>query len=121
MKNKKRVMIVFGTRPEAIKMAPVVKQFESDKENFDTVVCVTAQHREMLDKVLNYFKINPQHDLDLMTRNQTLGELTVKVLTRIINVIEIEKPDIIIVQGDTTTTFTTSLAAYFAASIGKCR
>jgi len=113
MKNKKRVMIVFGTRPEAIKMAPVVKQFEKNNENFETVVCVTAQHREMLDQVLNLFEINPQYDLDLMTDNQTLGELTAKVLTGIIGVIGIEKPDIIIIQGDTTTTFTTSLAAYY--------
>ena len=80
MKNKKKIMIVFGTRPEAIKMAPVVKQFEKDKKNFETVVCVTAQHREMLDQVLNLFEIGPQYDLDLMTDNQTLEELTVKFL-----------------------------------------
>ena len=106
-------MVVFGTRPEAIKMAPVVKQFELDNENFNTIVCVSAQHREMLDQALNLFQINPKYDLDIMTDNQTLTDLTAKVLRGITKVMEQEKPDIVFVQGDTTTTFATSLAGYY--------
>ena len=106
-------MIVFGTRPEAIKMAPLVKQFESHRDRVKTIVCVTAQHREMLDQVLNLFHIDPQYDLNVMTENQTLSDLTVKVLSGITKVLEKEKPDMVFVQGDTTTTFVTSLAAFY--------
>lgn len=112
MENRIKVLIVFGTRPEAIKMAPVIKELE--KNNcFETKVCVTAQHREMLDQVLNLFEIKPQYDLDLMTNNQTLPDLTAKVLIGITKVMEIEKPDLVCVQGDTTTTFVSGLAAYY--------
>jgi len=109
----KKIMIVFGTRPEAIKMAPLVKQFESHRDRVKTIVCVTAQHREMLDQVLNLFHIDPQYDLNVMTENQTLSDLTVKVLSGITKVLEKEKPDMVFVQGDTTTTFVTSLAAFY--------
>ena len=109
----KKIMIVFGTRPEAIKLAPVVKQFELEKDRFNTIVCVSAQHREMLDQVLNLFEINPNYDLDIMTDNQTLSDLTAKVLLGITKVMEQEEPDMVIVQGDTTTTFVTSLSAYY--------
>lgn len=111
--KKMKILIVFGTRPEAIKMAPVIKQFELNRERFETIICVTAQHREMLDQVLNLFEINPQYDLGLMTDNQTLPDLTAKVLLKITEVIEIERPGLVCVQGDTTTTFVTSLAAYY--------
>lgn len=113
-KGKLKVLVVFGTRPEAIKMAPVIKQLNLNKEKFKTVVCVTAQHREMLDQVLNLFDINPVYDLDLMTDNQTLSDLTAKILTGITKVIEKEKPDVVLVQGDTTTTFVSALAAYYS-------
>ncbi len=113
MENRIKVLIVFGTRPEAIKMAPVIKQFELNKDKFDTIVCVTAQHREMLDQVLNLFDIKPQYDLGLMTNNQSLHDLTSKVLLGITEVIEQEKPDLVLVQGDTTTTFVSALAAYY--------
>ncbi|RJO62172.1 UDP-N-acetylglucosamine 2-epimerase (non-hydrolyzing) [candidate division WS5 bacterium] len=109
----KKIMIVFGTRPEAIKMAPLVEQFESHRDRFNTIVCVTAQHREMLDQVLNLFDIDPQYDLNVMTDDQTLSDLTVKVLSGITKVLEKEKPDMVFVQGDTTTTFVTSLAAFY--------
>jgi len=108
-----KVLIVFGTRPEAIKMAPVIKQFELNKDKFDTIVCVTAQHREMLDQVLELFEIDPDYDLDLMTDNQTLPALTSKVLLGITKVIEKERPVLVCVQGDTTTTFVSALAAYY--------
>ncbi len=113
MRNTKtKVLIIFGTRPEAIKMAPIIKELK--KNNcFETKVCVTAQHREMLDHVLNLFKIKPQYDLNLMTNNQTLPDLTSKVLLGITDIIEKEKPDLIFVQGDTTTTFISALAAYY--------
>ncbi len=111
--KKIKVLIAFGTRPEAIKMAPVIKQFELNNESFETIVCVTAQHREMLDQVLNLFEIKHQYDLDLMTDNQTLHSLTSKVLLGITEVMEKEKPNLILVQGDTTTTFIASLAAFY--------
>jgi len=111
--KKIKILIVFGTRPEAIKMASVIKQFELNRERFETIICVTAQHREMLDQVLNLFEINPQYDLDLMTNDQTLPDLTAKVLLGITKVMEKEKPNLVCVQGDTTTTFVTSLAAYY--------
>ena len=94
-------------------MAPLVKQFQAENWRFKTIVCVTAQHREMLDQVLKLFEIYPQYDLDIMTADQTLSDLTSKVLPEIVAAMEKEKPDVIFVQGDTTTTFVSSLAAYY--------
>jgi len=109
----KNLLFVFGTRPEAIKMAPVINIFKKDKNNFNTIVAVTAQHREMLDQVLFLFKIIPDYDLDLMSPNQTLESLTSKVLMGLSNLFKEIKPDLVFVQGDTTTTFTSSLAAFY--------
>lgn len=108
----KRVMLVFGTRPEAIKMAPVVKALE-EREGVEPIVVVTAQHREMLDQVLELFKIVPDHDLDLMRPRQTLEEMTGRILNAMHGVLEKEKPDLVLVHGDTTTTFAASLAAFY--------
>ena len=109
----KNLLFLFGTRPEAIKMAPVINIFKKDKNNFNTIVAVTAQHREMLDQVLFLFKIIPDYDLDLMSPNQTLESLTSKVLMGLSNLFKEIKPDLVFVQGDTTTTFTSSLAAFY--------
>ena len=106
-------MLAFGTRPEAIKMAPLVKQLQSENGLFQTIVCVTAQHREMLDQVLRLFEIVPQYDLDIMTPDQKLSDLTSRVLPGIVSVMEKERPNVVFVQGDTTTTFVSSLAAYY--------
>lgn len=114
MTNKKvRVLVVFGTRPEAIKMAPIVKQLNSQNNHFETVVCVTAQHREMLNQVLDLFKIKPNYDLDLMTTNQTLDELTSKIILDVTEVLKKEDANVILVQGDTTTAFMAALAAFY--------
>lgn len=107
-----KVMTVFGTRPEAIKMAPLVKELENRKE-IDSIVCVTAQHREMLDQVLNVFDIKPNYDLNIMKAGQTLSEITSRVLLGLEEVIKKEKPNIILVHGDTTTTFAGALAAFY--------
>ena len=107
-----KVMSIFGTRPEAIKMAPLVKELEN-REEIKNIVCVTAQHREMLDQVLETFKITPNYDLDIMKKGQTLTEITSRVLIKLEEVIHKEKPNIILVHGDTTTTFAGSLAAYY--------
>lgn len=113
MKHKKfKVMTVFGTRPEAIKMAPVVKALERE-ERIDSCVVLTAQHREMLDQVVTLFQITPDHDLDLMKHGQTLASLTTGVLSGMDEILGKEKPDLILVQGDTTTTFTSALAAFY--------
>lgn len=109
----KKVLFIFGTRPEAIKMAPVINTFKADQSNFQTVVAVTAQHREMLDQVLTLFKIVPDYDLDLMAPNQTLESLTSKVLIGISDLLVEIKPDVVFVQGDTTTTFAASLASFY--------
>lgn len=109
---KKRILTVFGTRPEAIKMAPIVKALQSD-DRFEARVCVTAQHREMLDQVLALFDICPEYDLNLMKENQTLNDITAKIITNIKPVLSEFKPDIVLVHGDTATTFATSLAAFF--------
>jgi len=111
--NRVKLLVAFGTRPEAIKMAPLIKQLELRSDRFDTIVCVTAQHREMLDQILNLFEIDPKHDLDLMRFNQTLSDLTSRVISEMTKVMEQESPDLVIVQGDTTTTFVSSLAAYY--------
>ena len=114
MKSKMiKVLFVFGTRPEAIKMAPVIKKFEQNSENFTTRICVTAQHREMLDQVLELFDIKSHYDLDIMTQRQSLPGLTASVLLGVTGVLEKEAPDIVLVQGDTTTTFAASQAAYY--------
>ena len=107
-----KVMSVFGTRPEAIKMAPLVKELES-RENIESVVCVTAQHREMLDQVLETFDIKPDYDLDIMEHGQTLAGITTKALNGLEGVIKEAKPDIVLVHGDTTTTFAGALAAFY--------
>lgn len=107
-----KVMPVFGTRPEAIKIAPVIKALKS-KENIQTIICVTAQHRQMLDQVLEVFDLKPDIDLNIMQQNQTLGMITTKALEGLENVIKQSKPDIVLVHGDTTTTFASALAAYY--------
>ena len=109
----KKVLLVFGTRPEAIKMAPLVKELQKDKVNFDTKVCVTAQHREMLDQVLELFQIIPDYDLNIMKPNQDLYEITSSILIKIKPILEDFDPDLVLVHGDTATTFATSLAAYY--------
>ena len=108
-----KILSVFGTRPEAIKMAPVIKRIEAHPDKFQSVVCVTAQHREMLDQVLSLFEIRPDHDLNIMQAEQDLFDVTCNVLQRLKPVLEKEKPDIVLVQGDTTTTFVASLAAFY--------
>ena len=110
--EKIKVMTVFGTRPEAIKMAPLVLALQAD-ERFEAVTTVTAQHREMLDQVLEIFKIVPDYDLNIMHKEQTLTEITANVLTKLDQVIKTVKPDIILVYGDTTTTFAASVAAFY--------
>ena len=110
----KKILIVFGTRPEAIKMAPLVKEFQKDKVNFETKVCVTAQHRQMLDQVLDIFEIQPDYDLDIMKPGQNLYDITSNVLIGMNEILHIYSPDIVLVHGDTTTTFSASLAAFYA-------
>ena len=110
--NLKKVMLVFGTRPEAIKMAPLVKSFEQDND-FETIVCVTAQHREMLDQVLGLFEIVPDYDLNVMKPGQNLYEVTSNILLGLQSVLEESRPDVVLVHGDTTTTLATSLAAFY--------
>ena len=107
-----KVMSVFGTRPEAIKMAPLVKELEK-REGIKSIVCVTAQHREMLDQVLDTFKINPDYDLNIMKQGQTLAEVTTRALVGLEEVIKEVEPDIVLVHGDTTTTFAGALAAFY--------
>lgn len=107
-----KVMTVFGTRPEAIKMSPLVKELKKRKE-IETVVCVTAQHREMLDQVLTAFNIAPDYDLNIMQKGQTLTDITVRTLTGLEKIIQQEKPNIILVHGDTTTAFVGVLAAFY--------
>ena len=111
--TQRKVLFIFGTRPDAIKLAPVINKFHQYPEEFKTVVVVTAQHRQMLDQVLHLFNIHPDHDLNIMTHDQTLSQVTARALEGLDRVIEQEKPDIIFVQGDTTTTFVGALAAYY--------
>ncbi|RMA79542.1 non-hydrolyzing UDP-N-acetylglucosamine 2-epimerase [Umboniibacter marinipuniceus] len=110
--NKKKVLTVFGTRPEAIKMAPLVHALAND-DRFDAKCCVTAQHREMLDQVLELFEIAPDYDLNLMKAGQTLNQVTARIVTELKPVLEEFKPDVVLVHGDTATTFAASLAAYY--------
>nr|WP_307730124.1 UDP-N-acetylglucosamine 2-epimerase (non-hydrolyzing) [Peribacillus sp. AS_2] len=112
-KQRIKVMTVFGTRPEAIKMAPVVLELKKHPEEIETIVVVTAQHREMLDQVLQCFQINPDHDLDMMKDRQTLEEITTRGLEKLSSLMKDIKPDIVLVHGDTTTTFIASLAAFY--------
>ncbi|MEY8759796.1 non-hydrolyzing UDP-N-acetylglucosamine 2-epimerase [Chryseobacterium tongliaoense] len=112
---KTKHLIVFGTRPEAIKMAPLVKEFLKH-DDFDTKVCVTAQHREMLDQVLDFFDIQPDYDLDLMRPNQNLYSLTADIITQLKPVLEDFKPDFVYVHGDTTTTMAASIASFYSGA-----
>lgn len=107
-----KVMLVFGTRPEAIKMCPLVKELKK-RQGIKTIVCVTAQHRQMLDQVLNTFAIVPDYDLNIMKERQSLFDITINVLDTIRTVLEREKPDLVLVHGDTTTTFVTALACFY--------
>ncbi|WP_281223111.1 non-hydrolyzing UDP-N-acetylglucosamine 2-epimerase [Photobacterium sanguinicancri] len=109
---KKKILTVFGTRPEAIKMAPLVHALAAD-DRFDSKCCVTAQHREMLDQVLDLFEITPDYDLNLMKAGQTLNDVTARILLELKPVLEEFKPDVVLVHGDTATTFASSLAAYY--------
>lgn len=108
----KKVMLVFGTRPEAIKMCPLVNELKTRKE-LQTVVCVTGQHRQMLDQVLKAFSVEPDYDLSIMKEKQTLFDVTTNILERIKKVLEDEKPDVVLVHGDTSTTFVTALACFY--------
>ena len=108
----KKVMLVFGTRPEAIKMCPLVKELKA-RENINTIVCVTGQHRQMLDQVLEIFHVVPDYDLSIMKDKQTLFDVTTTIINRIKEVLEAEKPDVVLVHGDTSTTFVTALACFY--------
>ncbi len=109
----KRVMLVFGTRPEAIKMCPLVKEFQKHSDEFETIVCVTGQHREMLDQVLSIFEVKPDFDLNIMKQGQDLYDVTARVLTGMRDVFKECKPDVVLVHGDTTTSTAAALAAFY--------
>jgi len=109
----KKIMLVFGTRPEAIKMAPLVKDLQKDTERFKTIVCVTGQHREMLDQVLHLFEITPDYDLNIMKQGQDLYDVTARVLTGMRDVLKEAQPDVVLVHGDTTTSTAAALAAFY--------
>ena len=108
----KKVMLVFGTRPEAIKVCPLINELKRRKK-IKTVVCVTGQHRQMLDQVLEAFKVIPDYDLSIMKDRQTLFDVTTNILNKIKDVLDKENPDVVLVHGDTTTTFVTALACYY--------
>lgn len=109
----KKIMLVFGTRPEAIKMAPLVKEFQKHPQEFETIVCVTGQHRQMLDQVLDIFDIKPDYDLNIMKQGQDLYDVTARVLTGMRDVLAESKPDVVLVHGDTTTSTAAALAAFY--------
>ncbi len=109
----KKILLVFGTRPEAIKMAPLVKEFQKNSKDFETIVCVTGQHREMLDQVLTIFDIKPDYDLNIMKQGQDLYDVTARVLTGMRDVLKEIKPDVVLVHGDTTTSTAAALAAFY--------
>lgn len=109
----KKIMLAFGTRPEAIKMAPLVKEFQKHPERFETIVCVTGQHREMLDQVLHIFEIKPDYDLNIMKQGQDLYDVTARVLTGMRDVLKEAQPDVVLVHGDTTTSTAAALAAFY--------
>ena len=110
----KKVMLVFGTRPEAIKMCPLVKEFQKRSDEFETIVCVTGQHREMLDQVLQIFDVKPDYDLNIMKQGQDLTDVTARVLTGLRDVFKECRPDVVLVHGDTTTSMAGALAAFYA-------
>ena len=110
----KKIMLVFGTRPEAIKMCPLVKEFQKYPEDFETIVCVTGQHREMLDQVLKIFEVTPDYDLNIMKQGQDLTDVTSRVLTGMRDVFKVCRPDVVLVHGDTTTSTAAALAAFYA-------
>lgn len=112
--NMKTIMLVFGTRPEAIKMCPLVKEFQKDLSEFKTIVCVTGQHREMLDQVLTIFDVKPDYDLNIMKQGQDLTDVTARVLTGMRDVFKQCRPDVVLVHGDTTTSTAAALAAFYA-------
>lgn len=112
MTSKKKIMLVFGTRPEAIKMCPLVNELKS-RSSFETIVCVTGQHRDMLDQVLNTFGVVPDYDLSIMKQGQTLFDITTGILEKIKTVLEQVKPDVVLVHGDTSTTFVSALACFY--------
>lgn len=114
MVNKKRILSIFGTRPEAIKMAPIIKELDKYSDEFENLVCITGQHRQMLDQVLGLFQIKPDIDLDIMSENQDLWTLTSEILLKMKDVFEKLKPDLVMVHGDTTTTMAATLSAYYA-------
>ncbi len=109
----KKIMLVFGTRPEAIKMAPLVKEFQKHPDTFKTIVCVTGQHRQMLDQVLGLFEITPDYDLDIMKQGQDLYDVTARVLVGLRDVLKEAQPDVVLVHGDTTTSTASALAAFY--------
>ena len=109
----KNVMLVFGTRPEAIKMAPLVKEFQKHSNEFKTIVCVTGQHREMLDQVLHLFEITPDYDLNIMKQGQDLYDVTARVLVGMRDILKEAQPDVVLVHGDTTTSTAAALAAFY--------
>jgi len=111
--SKKKVMVIFGTRPEAIKICPLVNVLKSRSEDFDVVVTVTGQHREMLQQVLDVFKVVPDHDLDIMKDGQTLFDVTTAVLSKLKFILEEDQPDVVLVHGDTTTTFAAAVACFY--------
>ena len=109
----KRILLVFGTRPEAIKMCPLVKEFKRYPKDFETIVCVTGQHREMLDQVLSIFDVKPDYDLNIMKQGQDLYDVTARVLTGMRDVLDTVRPDVVLVHGDTTTSTAAALAAFY--------
>lgn len=109
----KKIMLVFGTRPEAIKMCPLVKEFQKHSDKFETIVCVTGQHREMLDQVLKIFEVVPDYDLNIMKQGQDLYDVTARVLTGMRDVLKETQPDVVLVHGDTTTSTAAALAAFY--------
>jgi len=111
--NRKKIAVIFGTRPDTIKMAPIILELQKYPDYFDVLTIATAQHRQMLDQVLDVFKIKPDYDLDIMAPKQTLASLTAKIITGIDEILAIEKPDMVLVQGDTSTTCIGSLAAFY--------
>ena len=111
---RKKVMLVFGTRPEAIKMCPLVKEFQKRTDEFDAIVCVTGQHREMLDQVLKIFEVTPDYDLNIMKQGQDLTDITTRVLIGMRNIFKEMRPDVVLVHGDTTTSTAAAMAAFYA-------
>jgi len=110
---KKRVLFIFGTRPEAIKLAPLIMELRKNSSQFDVRVCVTAQHRDMLDQVLHFFEIVPDHDLAIMQPDQNLFDVTIASLHGLNDIIRSTKPDWVLIQGDTTTVLTAALASFY--------